>query len=149
MRGTLVCGVTDSDAGRWALETAVNLSERLGLRLVLAHIWDGIAPVAGDGDETVSMKADREGSARLLARLAGEYGVADSAERRSESGDAAGLIGQIAAEEAADLIVVGARGSGPLRPGLRSRLAEQLASETPVPVLIAPPQARRRGRMVA
>jgi nucleotide-binding universal stress UspA family protein len=128
---------------------AVDLSERLGLRLVLAHIWDGIAPVSGDGDESVSMKADREGSARLLARLAGEYGVADRAERRSESGDAAALIGQIAAEEAADLIVVGARASGRLRPGLRSRLAERLASETPVPVLIAPPRARRPERMVA
>ena len=76
VRGTLVCGINDSDDGRRALEMAVDLSERLGLRLVLAHIWDGITPVAGDGDgmESVSMKADREGSARLLARLAGEYG---------------------------------------------------------------------------
>jgi nucleotide-binding universal stress UspA family protein len=151
VRGTLVCGVNDSDDGRSALELAVALSERLGLRLVLAHISDGIAPVAGDGDgeESVSMKANREGAARLLARLAAEYGVADRAERRSGSGDAAALIGQIAAEEAADLIVVGARRSGRLRRGLESRLAEQLASETPVPVLIAPPRARRPGRMVA
>jgi nucleotide-binding universal stress UspA family protein len=151
VRGTLVCGVTDSDAGRGALEMAVDLSERLGLRLVLAHIRDGIAPVAGHGDgmESRSMKADREGAARLLARLAGEYGVADRAERRSESGDAAALIGRIAAEEAADLIVVGARGRGGLRRGLRSRFAERLASETPVPVLIAPPRALRPERMVA
>jgi hypothetical protein len=44
MRGTLVCGVNDSDDGRRALELAVALSERLGLRLVLAHISDGIPP---------------------------------------------------------------------------------------------------------
>jgi nucleotide-binding universal stress UspA family protein len=149
VRGTLVCGVNDSEDGRSALELAAALSERLGLRLVLAHISDGIAPVAGDGEESVSMKANREGAARLLARLAAEYGVADRAERRSGSGDAATLIGQIAAEEAADLIVVGARLRGRLRRGLESRLAEQLASETPVPVLIAPPRARRPGRMVA
>jgi nucleotide-binding universal stress UspA family protein len=155
MHGTLVCGVNESDDGRSALEMAVALSERLRLRLVLAYISDGIAPVAGDGDgdrdgeESVSMKADREGAARLLARLSAEYGVADRAERRSGSGDAATLIGQIAAEEAADLIVVGARLRGRLRRGLESRLAEQLANETPVPVLIAPPRARRPGRMAA
>jgi nucleotide-binding universal stress UspA family protein len=148
MRGTLVCGVNDSDDGRRALELSVALSERLGLRLVLAHISDGIAPVAGvgDGAESVSMKASREGAARLLARLAAEYGVANRAERRSGSGDVAALIGQIAAEEAADLIVVGSSLRGRLRRGLESRLGEQLASETPVPVLIAPPQARRPGK---
>jgi len=148
VRGTLVCGVNDGDDGRSALELAVALSERLGLRLVLAHISDDIPPV-GDGEESVPAKANREGAARLLARLAAEYGVADRAERRSGSGDAAALIGRIAAEEAADLIVVGARLRGRLRRGLETRLAEQLASETPVPVLIAPPRPRRPGRMTA
>jgi nucleotide-binding universal stress UspA family protein len=138
---------------------AVDLSERLGLRLVLAHVRDGIGRIAdtgdadgdgdGDGAESVSMKANREGAARLLARLAAEYGVADTAERRSGTGDAAVLIGQIAAEEAADLIVVGARSRGRLRRGLESRLAEQLGSETPIPVLIAPPRGSggENGRM--
>jgi nucleotide-binding universal stress UspA family protein len=152
MRGTLVCGVNDNEDGRAALETAVELSNRLGLRLVLAHVRDGIGRVAHDGDgdgaESVSMKANREGAARLLARLAAEYGVADSAERRSGTGDAAALIGQIAAEEAADLIVVGARARGRLRRGLESRVAEQLGNETPIPVLIAPPRDRA-GRMAA
>ena len=48
------------------------------------------------------------------------------------------LIGRIAAEEGADLIVVGARARGRLRRGLDGRLAYQLGSETPGPVLIAP-----------
>jgi len=149
MRGTLVCGITDNDDGRPALEAAVELSERLGLRLVLVHAREGIGSVAADADgaESVSMKANREGAARLLARLASEYGVAESAERRAGTGDAAAVIGQVAAEEAADLIVVGARTRGRLRRGLESRLAEQLGSETPVPVVIAPP--RRRGGRVA
>lgn len=152
MRGTLVCVVTDGDDGRSALETAVELTERLGLRLVLAHASDGIGPLVEDGDEngaeSVSMRANREGAARLLARLAAEYGVAESAERRSGTGDVAALIGQIAAEEAADLIVVGARERGRLRRGMESRLAGQLGSETPVPVVIAPPRSRG-GRMAA
>src|SRR5918999_779963 len=98
MRGTLVCGITDNDDGRTALETAVELSERLGLRLVLVYARAGIGPVAADGVESVSMKANREGAAHLLARLASEYGVAESAERRSGTGDAAAVIGQVAAE---------------------------------------------------
>jgi nucleotide-binding universal stress UspA family protein len=151
MRGTLVCGVDDSGDARRALETAVGLSDRLGLRLVLAHVRVGIEPIAvnGDGAESVSMKASREGAARLLARLAVEYGVADRAETRFGTGDAAMVIGQIAAEEAADLIVVGSRARGWLRRGFDSRLAEQLGSETPVPVLVVPPDGRRTGTMAA
>ena len=149
MRGTLVCGVSDYEDGRQALETAVELSDRLGLRLVLAHVSNGIGSLGGDldGTESVSMKANREGAARLLDRLATEYGVVDRAERRSGTGDAAVVIGQIAAEEAADLIVIGAKKRGVLGRAVKSRLAEQLGSETPVPILIAPP--RRRARRIS
>src|SRR5438094_9270499 len=78
MRGTIVCGVTDTEEGRQALATAVELTERLGLRLVLAHVAEGIGPINGDIDsESVTMKGDREGAARLLTGLAAEYSVAD------------------------------------------------------------------------
>jgi nucleotide-binding universal stress UspA family protein len=146
LRGTLICGVNDTDDGHSALELAVELSDRLDLRLVLAYARNGIEAVDADGAESVSMRANREGGARTLARLATQYGVADTAEHRSGTGDAAMLIGRIAAEEAADLIVVGARRRGRLRGGLESSLAEQLGSETPVPVVIAPPR-RRRGKV--
>jgi hypothetical protein len=66
MQGTIVCGVTDTDEGRQALATAVELTERLRLRLVLAHVAEGIGPLNGDGDggESVTMKGGREGAAR-------------------------------------------------------------------------------------
>jgi nucleotide-binding universal stress UspA family protein len=142
MRGTIVCGVTDSEAGRGALSAAAELSERLGLRLVLVHVADGIGPldVKGEVSERVSTRANNKGAAQLVARLAAEHGVAGSAERRSAVGDAAALLGQIAAEEAADLIVVGSRARGRLRRGLESGLVRQLETTTPVPVLIAPPR---------
>jgi nucleotide-binding universal stress UspA family protein len=151
MRGTIVCGVTDGDEGRGALALAAELSQRLGLRLVLAHVADGIVPLDLDGEETagVTTRAGREGAARLVARLAAEHGVADSAEQRSAVGDPAALLGQIAAEEAADLIVVGSRARGRLRRGLESRLARQLETETPVPVVIASPWARGAGKATA
>jgi nucleotide-binding universal stress UspA family protein len=142
MQGTVVCAVTDGDESADALELGAALSERLGLRLVLAHTVAGVA-VANGGDESVTMKAGREGAERRLARLAQEHGVVERAERRVAVGEPAGLLGQIAAEEAADVIVVGARARG-WRRRLESPLADELGSETPVPVLIAPPRDRRR-----
>ena len=141
MRGTIVCGVTDTDEGRGALELAAALSERLDLRLVLAHVAEGIASRDGDG---VTMKGSRENAAGLVARLAAEHGLADRADQRSAVGDAATMLGQIAAEEAADVVLVGARSRGHLRRGFKSRLADRLESETPVPVVIASPRTRRR-----
>lgn len=142
MQGTVVCAVTDGEESADALELGAALSERLGLRLVLAHTVAGV-PVADGGDESVTMKAGREGAERRLARLAQEHGVVERAERRVAVGEPAGLLGQIAAEEAADVIVVGARARG-WRRRLESPLADELGSETPVPVLIAPPRGRRR-----
>jgi nucleotide-binding universal stress UspA family protein len=151
MQGTIVCGVTDTNDGRQALATAVELTERLGLRLVLAHVAEGVGPLngGGDGDESVTMKGGREGAERLLARLAAEYAMTDRAERRVAVGDPPSLLGQIAAEEAADLIIVGARTRGRLRRGLESKLADGLETETPVPVLIAPPRPRQTQRTMA
>jgi hypothetical protein len=90
MRGTLVCGVNDSEAGRSALELAVELSERLGLRLVLAYVRDGYGAGGDrDGAESMMTAAVRERAEQALAQLGDDYGVAESADRRSGVGDAA------------------------------------------------------------
>jgi nucleotide-binding universal stress UspA family protein len=80
-----------TDAGGTALATAAELSDRLDLRLVLAYVGDGNGQLADS--------------------------VVDHAEQRWGAGDAATVIGQIAAAEAADLIVVGARARGRFRRG--------------------------------
>jgi nucleotide-binding universal stress UspA family protein len=151
MRGTMICGVEDSDEGRGAVELGVELSRRLGLRLVLAHVAQGFYPRdAAEGPfESVAMRGDRIQSERLLARLAEEYGITETAERRSGVGDRAALLGQIAAEEAADVILVGSRVRGWRGRGFQSSLAEELKAATPVPILIAPPSSRRRARVGA
>jgi nucleotide-binding universal stress UspA family protein len=132
MRGTIVCGVDDTSEGRSALELAAELSDRLALRLVVAHVADGIG----------TMKGDREGAARLVARMTAKHGLR-GAEQRSAVGDPATLLGQIADEEAADLIIVGSQDRGWLRRGLESKLARRLETATPVPVVIAPPRTAR------
>lgn len=132
MPGTLICAVTDGDESDDALALGAELSERLGLRLVLAHAVDGIA---GDGDI----------AEQRLARLACDHGVNHRADRRVAIGEPATLLGQIAAEEAADMIVVPAAVRG-WRRRLDLRLAGRLGHETPVPVLIAPPRGGRERR---
>jgi nucleotide-binding universal stress UspA family protein len=150
MRGTVICGVVDNDEGRAAVELGIELSERLGLRLVLAHVAQGFYPHdAAEDIGSVAMRGDRIQAERLLASLAEEYGITETAERRSSVGDRAALLGQIAAEEAADVILVGSRVRGWRRRGLQSSLAEELKAATSVPVLIAPPSSRRRGGVAA
>jgi nucleotide-binding universal stress UspA family protein len=151
MRGTLVCGLTDREDAVGTVELAVELTQRLGMRLVLAHVAEGFAPRANgvDVEESVTMKGDRVGAERLLCRLAAEHGVAETAQRRIAVGQPATLLSQIAAEEAADLILIGSRQRGWPRRGLESRLAAQLETETPVPILIAPPRTRPGRRSVA
>ncbi len=142
MNGTLVCAVTDGAESDDAVALATAVSERLGLRLVLAHVVDGISALGND-HESATMKSDRQAAERRLDELARDHGVVESAELRLGVGEPATLVGQIAAEEAADVIVVGARARG-WRKRFESHLADELETETPVPVLIAPPRARRR-----
>lgn len=140
MHGTVICAVVDGDDSEEALALGVELSERLGLRLVFAHPVDGHA---NGGDESVTTKFGRQGAEKRLAELAQRFGVGDRAERRVAVGEPAALLGQIAAEEAADVIVIPGRARG-WRGSLDSRLASQLETETPVPVVIAPPRRRTK-----
>jgi nucleotide-binding universal stress UspA family protein len=142
MQGTLVCAVADGAENDDAVAQSVALSERLGLRLVLAHAVDGIAGFGNGDGESITMKGNRVAAERRLEELARDHALDESAARRVAVGDPAAVLAQIASEEAADVIVVGGRKRGwPRR--LDSRLAQELETETPVPVLVAPPRARR------
>ena len=146
MHGTLICAVTEDANNDDAVAQAVAMSQRLGLRLVLTHVVDGIGL---GGEESITMQGDRTAAERRLAELARDHGIDDRAERRVAVGDSATLLGQIASEEAADVIVVGARTRGWGRRGLESPLAQELETETPVPVLIAPPRRHPQTRQAA
>jgi len=141
MAGTILCGVTDAPEGRDAARLADALSAQLGLRLVLAHVVDGI-PVGAE--ESLTALQGRKGGERLLTAITGELRPDQEPELRLAHGDPAERLAQFAAEEGADLIVVGSRPQGLLGRKLRCTLARELEAATPVPVLIAPPQTRKR-----
>jgi nucleotide-binding universal stress UspA family protein len=135
---TIVCGIDDSPGAVEALRVARKLSTDLNLRLVLAHVAAGWTAGA---DESLTTNQARHGGDRLLERAVREHNL--QAERRVEVGEPAEALAQIAAEEAATLIVVGSCRQGRLRPSLRSGLAGELAASAPCPVVIVPPSLRR------
>jgi nucleotide-binding universal stress UspA family protein len=118
MGGTIVCDVTDPQAGRSAAEFAAALGARLGLRVVLVYV----------GSEAKRLDPD----------------LTPQAETRVAMGDHAEALARVAAEEGADLVVVGARQAGLGGRNLRWALARELDAATPVPVVVAPPSTRKR-----
>jgi len=139
MGGTIVCGVTGSPDGRSAAELAHALGARLGLRLVLVHIVDGVPPGT---QESLTARQRQTGAENILNTIAREIG--NGAERRMVLGGRAEALAQVAAEEGADLIVLGSRSAGLGSRKLRCTLARELEAATPVPVLVAPPSTRKR-----
>ena len=137
--GTIVCGITESAEGRLAAELADALGARLGLRLVLVHVVDGLPP---GGDESLTARQRQRGAEVTLDALVRELG--HRTERRVVIGGRAEGLAQVASEEGADLIVLGSRPAGLGSRNLRCTLARELEAETPVPVLVAPPSTRKR-----
>jgi nucleotide-binding universal stress UspA family protein len=131
--GTILCGVDGSRGARDALQLARALSERLGLRLVVAHVVRG--------DERL-----RAGE-RVLSGLAERPGAGRPPERRIATGDRAGRLAEVAAEEGADLIVIGSPSGRRAALGRRGALARELESATSCPVVIAPRQTRPRSQL--
>jgi nucleotide-binding universal stress UspA family protein len=137
--GTIVCGFAESPDGRLAAELAHALGARLGLRLVLVTVVDGVAPAA---EESLTARQRQRGAEVALDALVRELG--HGTERRVVLGGRAEALAQVAAEEGADLIVLGSRPAGLGSRNLRCALARDLETETPVPVLVAPPSTRKR-----
>jgi nucleotide-binding universal stress UspA family protein len=139
MGGTIVCGVREPLAGRSAAELARAVGARLGLRLVLVHVVDGVLQGTED---SLTARQRHSGGEKALDAIAREIG--NGTEKRVVFGARAEALAKVAAEEGADLIVLGSR---PARFGsrrLRCTLARELEAETPVPVVVAPPATRKR-----
>jgi nucleotide-binding universal stress UspA family protein len=133
--------VNESAGARSAARVAGALSKRLELRLVLVHVADAftIADGSAGNDESVTTMQARSGGKRLLDQLTAEQDLI-GAEQRIEVGDPAERLAQVAAEERAALIVVGARAQRRRwRPTLRSDLSRDIARMTPCPVFVVPP----------
>jgi nucleotide-binding universal stress UspA family protein len=137
--GTVVCDVTEPVAGRSAAEFAGALAARLDLRLVLVHV---VEEMPAGADEDLTARQLRRGAEHTLDEVVRDNG--HDADIRLVVGEHAEAVARVAAEEGADLVVVGGRPAGLGRRNLRWTLARRLEAATPVPVLVAPPSTRPR-----
>lgn len=144
MAGTMVCGVNDSPEGLALARIAAGLAEQLGLRLVLVHVVD--VPDGPHGDVRVRYEATL--SKRALEAIGPGLARRIQTETRVMFGDRAELLAQVAAEEGADLIVLGSQAHGLRGRHLRCALARELEAATPTPVLLAPAVGQERNTRV-
>lgn len=138
MNGTIICTIEDSEGMDASIQVGRRLAERFGARMLLVSIAERFRAGAEDGEGLTAMQA-RAGAKRRLERIVAEHDLAHE-EHRVAAGDPAEAVAVIAAEEAADLIVVGAR-RGLFGRTLRSSLARELAATTSCPVVVVPPEA--------
>jgi nucleotide-binding universal stress UspA family protein len=116
LNGTIVCVVDDPAGAEAAIEVGRRLAERFDARMLLVSITSGAGGVE-------ALEHDGGGE-----------------EQRVAAGDPAEAVARIAAEEAAHVIVVGAR-RGLRAQTLRSLLAADLAATASCPVVVAPPRS--------
>jgi nucleotide-binding universal stress UspA family protein len=138
VNGTIVCALTDPEGADAAVRAASRLAERFGSRIVLVSVTEGID--AEEEEESLTTAQARTGARRRLDHLAARHELTVRAEQRVEVGAPIETLAAIAAEEAAELIVLGSR-PGLRRRTLKSELARELAAHALCPVLVAPPDS--------
>jgi nucleotide-binding universal stress UspA family protein len=147
MNGSIICGIDGSEESRSALRVAAHLADRLGLRLVMAHVHPEAAFVGGPEPQgalvTVTPEFSRIGE-QLLERLAEQEAV-PHAERRVLHGLPAERLADLADEEDAHLIVVGSRGRGAFKRAFLGSVSSDVIGLARRPVLVVPPGAGTAG----
>lgn len=154
MDSSIVCGVDGSADSLKGVRVAAGLAERLGARLVLAHIVDhtdvtsAVGPMGGapaarplliDNLENLEQAGEQ-----LLVEVADAAGL-ERAERRVEFGFAAQRLADVADDEEAELIVVGSRGRGAFKAAFLGSVSTSLIGVARCPVLVVPPAHHREG----
>jgi len=138
-----ILAATDlSGPARHAVDRAVRLADETGARLAALHVVsqgtvDGLRRLLGEGTPVVELRILDE------ARSALDRQLAELIDGRSVSAEARVAVGVVVSEivsqaeaEAADLLVLGARGEGFLRHLLLGTTAERLLRKTARPVLM-------------
>ena len=145
---SIVCGVDGSTNSAVAITVAARMAERLGLRLVLAHVVEYVDPpyaaagaVSASRATLTTLDDQVRAGERLLTQMAEQGGV-EQAEQRVVPGFAGERLADLADDEEAELLVVGSRGRGALKAALLGSVSTNLISVARVPVLVVPPGVR-------
>jgi nucleotide-binding universal stress UspA family protein len=133
MRGSIICGVDDSESAKGAARVARGLSSKLGLRLVFVRVVE-----PGCAEEHISAIAER------LQRLTGCTTEVDcGAGWLVDVGHPADRLVAAAVDEEARLIVVGSTGP---RSSLLGSVSAEVSRRAPCLVVVVPPGADVHGQ---
>jgi|SRR5581483_1398646 len=125
MGGTVICCVDDSTEAFAAGRTAAAIAAGLKLRLLIAHVVDD---EAGDSDCPT----------RVLESIPAALCEHIPAELRVLRGDPAQKLAELATDEGADMLVLGARLTGFRGRRLECTLSADLEAATDAPVVLVP-----------
>jgi nucleotide-binding universal stress UspA family protein len=142
---SVVCGVDGSDGAELAVRQAVDMAARLGIRLVLVHVYGalprGARPTTSGAlphHGAVALEAERSFGREALERAAAVAHSKVDVSLKLESGDVASTLARRAARECAAVIVTGSRGRGVLTSALLGSVSKQLAASSGRPVMVVP-----------
>lgn len=136
----IICAVDFQDGSRSALEHAADLARRFDAELTLVHVWKG--PRGGGSRAAATLGAEEEQTAELGRKL-------DTWKREAErivgrqvgtaiaSGSPPAEVARLAADEKADLVVVGTRGRTGIERAVLGSVAEGIVRHAPCAVLVA------------
>jgi len=137
MFNTIVLALDGSEASRRAIPIATELAQRDSARMVLVHVDERLATAGGP--DVHPDEANIQAAVRKQAEQLSEQGIKTTVEIRDVMvGGPARLIAEVAAEQRADLIVVGTRGHSGVS-GLLGSVTQRLLHLAHRPVLAIPP----------
>jgi nucleotide-binding universal stress UspA family protein len=145
--GPVLCCLDDSDGARYALAVARMLATRLELELVLVHVeppTEAPGVSAAPAGQQRLRETELHHAESLLARLAGEAGLARGVRTRTAIGHTAERIVAICGEEQASFVVLGSRGRGGLSSAVLGSVSSEVAARAPCTCVIVPPSAAQQ-----
>ena len=146
MQNSIVCAVDGSQPSRSAAQVAAQLARTLNLKLILVYATED-RPTFPYGDRPLKELQRRraiEDGRELLEAVAADL-PAEGLDMRVVFGTPVEGLSAVCSEEAAELLVVGSRGRGPLATALLGSVSAQLAGTAACPVLVVPaPEAAER-----
>ena len=143
MFGSIVVGTDGSDTAREAVRQAVELAARVGARLQIVSAYEPVTgarlreeaeQVPPDLQWLVNPRENVDATLREAAQAARSGGV--EAMTYARQGDPADAILDVAAEQGADLIVVGNKGMTGARRFLLGSVPNRVSHHAPCSVLI-------------
>jgi nucleotide-binding universal stress UspA family protein len=133
--GVVVVGVDGSEGARRALQWAAEEATLRGAALRVVHVWSYLDQAGEAFDPAYGEDDARQRLDQAIAGAGIEAGGLDVDQRTVCDLAARGLLDSAAD---ADLLVVGARGSGGFRGLLLGSVSQQVAQHAPCPVVIVP-----------